>query len=612
MPEPQGTTIGKYQIIELVGEGSMGSVYRGFDPVLNRSVAIKVMSASIARDDALRNRFLREAQSAGSLQHPNVVTIYDFGEVEGHLYIAMEFVSGVDLERLLVGHESLSLDRKLDIMIDVLAGLDYAHQHGIIHRDIKPANIRVTNQEHAKIMDFGVAHLESSNMTKTGVMMGTPNYMAPEQITGAPMSPATDIFSAGAVLYQLLTNAKPFTGDTLHQVLYKVVSEDPIPVTLARPGLPSRLDAIITKALQKDPRARYQSAIEMGNDLTAVRAALSSGSHSKSISLSATLSTQVASPRSSWDKPTGALASSPGGRIALFAGGALLVAILGLVVWSTVRQPAGATVALRDSTPVAAAPVVPPPKTDTTPTRDVVAPELLKTLQASATRARARAVAAGATDAQLASGDRQFAEAVRAIERNATSEAVSLLNDATASWLVSERTARETPKKGPPQPSIAANAPTARGDSDSARVIVPPIRPTTTIENTPPVSAPLPPTPQPRAAEPPARSAESEIRRVVADYARAISARDLAMIRAVYPAVTAAQQRGFQDFFGSVRSLHADLAADSIDTSGDAAEAKISGAYTFTTASGRNERQPVSFRATLKRENGTWKLAAVR
>src|SRR5438477_1809445 len=167
------TDVGKYRIVSQIGEGAMGVVYRALDPVLNRPVAIKVMSDAVARDDDLRGRFLREAQAAGSLQHPNVITIYDFGEIDGHLYIAMEFVEGQDLEDLLEKHVKLTVPQIIDVLIDVLTGLAYAHKRGIVHRDIKPANIRIDEEGRARIMDFGIAHITSSKMTKTGVMVGT-------------------------------------------------------------------------------------------------------------------------------------------------------------------------------------------------------------------------------------------------------------------------------------------------------------------------------------------------------------------------------------------------------------------------------------------------------
>src|SRR4051812_39593759 len=252
----------------------MGVVYRALDPVLRRRVAIKVMSDAFAQNDDLRERFLREAQAAGSLQHPNVITIYDFGEVDGHLYIAMEFVEGQDVAELLAHQVPLTEVNKLDITIGVLQGLAFAHKRGIVHRDVKPANIRVDSDGNARIMDFGVAHFASSNMTRTGVMIGTPSYMAPEQITGGRVGPQCDIFSVGAVLYELLTGISPFAGGSLQAVMYRVLSEAPQPVTSSAPGLSPRLNEIVARALAKNPADRYTTAIEMANDLLAVRASL--------------------------------------------------------------------------------------------------------------------------------------------------------------------------------------------------------------------------------------------------------------------------------------------------------------------------------------------------
>src|SRR5207253_3325700 len=159
--------------------------------------------------------------AAGSLQHPNVITIYDFGEIDGHLYIAMEFVEGQDLEDLLEKHVKLTVPQIIDVLIDVLTGLAFAHKRGIVHRDIKPANIRIGEDGRAKIMDFGVAHLASSSMTRTGSFLGTPSYMAPEQITEGKTTPATDIFAVGGVLYQLLAQMKPFDAPTLQNLFFK-------------------------------------------------------------------------------------------------------------------------------------------------------------------------------------------------------------------------------------------------------------------------------------------------------------------------------------------------------------------------------------------------------
>lgn len=283
--------IGKYRIMELIGEGAMGVVYRAEDSVLDRTVAIKVMSASIARQEDLRKRFLREGEAAGSLQHPNVVAVYDLGEVDGHLFIAMEFAHGVDLERLIELQEPLTLQAKLDIIADVLAGLSYAHDRGIVHRDIKPDNIRVGNDGRAKIMDFGIAHLASSTMTRTGVVLGTPSYMSPEQVRGAKSTAATDVFAVGAVLYQMLTGNKPFDAPTLQGLFHMIVSEMPRPIAETCPDLPPTLQRIVTKALAKDPNARFINARDMANELSLVQARLNGVPDPASLALGKTFAT---------------------------------------------------------------------------------------------------------------------------------------------------------------------------------------------------------------------------------------------------------------------------------------------------------------------------------
>src|SRR5688572_27135094 len=286
--------IGKYEVESVVGEGAMGVVYCAVDSMLNRRVAIKVMSDAIAQDTDLRERFLREAQAAGSLQHPNVVTVYDFGDVDGHLYIAMEYVEGQDLEDILRSKIVLPLDAKLELIMGVLQGLAFAHKRGVIHRDIKPANIRVDGEGKARIMDFGVAHLASSDMTRTGTMLGTPSYMAPEQILGGPVSPQTDIFSVGAVLYELLTNVRPFKGDTLQTLMYQILSTMPAAIDQIAPDMPAELNRIVMRALQKEPKDRYARALDMANDLSMVRPAKGHDGTSSSMSLRATIDTAIA------------------------------------------------------------------------------------------------------------------------------------------------------------------------------------------------------------------------------------------------------------------------------------------------------------------------------
>ena len=351
MTDAKISSIGKYRIIELIGEGAMGVVYKALDTVLDRTVAIKVMNQSIAQQEDLRKRFLREAQAAGSLQHPNVVCIHDFGEMDGHLFIAMEFIDGVDLERLVALREPPSLKTRLDIMIDVLTGLAYAHKRGIVHRDIKPANIRVCEDGRAKVLDFGVAHLASSSMTSTGSILGTPTYMAPEQITEGKTSAATDIFAVGGVLYQILTLMKPFDAPNVQNLLFRIVTENPRPISELVPGLPPALDHIVRKAMAKEPSDRYANALEMANDLTNVRSSLSGPSHSASVPLRGSVASANKQPRRNSSMQTK--------KLAYWGGGALAGAAIIAIAWWQLAQRGSARLEAAGTTAPAVTPASP-------------------------------------------------------------------------------------------------------------------------------------------------------------------------------------------------------------------------------------------------------------
>jgi serine/threonine-protein kinase len=623
------STVGKYQILELVGEGAMGNVYRAQDPVLNRSVAIKVMSDAIARDSALRDRFMREAQAAGSLQHPNVVTIYDFGEFEGHLYIAMEFVDGVDLEEMIARRIPMTLDQRLGIVVDVLLGLSYAHRHGVVHRDIKPANVRITPEGRAKIMDFGVAHLDSAKMTATGVMVGTPNYMAPEQVTGQKIGPATDLFAVGAVLYELISHQKAFGADSLHNVLFKVVSEDPPPLAIAAPDSPPGLDPIVRRALAKESADRYQTAQEMANDVAAVRAKLANHS-SPSLSLGATIASHTAERQAAQAKqlrgpmwgPRRVLALSGVAALALVAATWIVASNLG--GGSVTRTPDST-----NGTPLAAVPPAPSPPADsgpaaisgspagepkstprnepqqrpaTPPTGRAAATDppdrevgIVNTVRTSVLQARARAAAAGATTAQLAVGDTHLEGADRHAQARRYTQAVSEMNAASVAWASAEREALQS----------AAEAARRAADDSAARARALAAAPA-------PVVPPPVPAANPTRSEPAAPSPNVEIAALVADYARAIQSRDLAAIRAVYPGITEAQATGFTRFFAQVRSLRASLLPEAPTVDGNAASARVTGTYEYVDAAGKAQRQPVSFSATFRKEGTRWRMVAVR
>src|SRR5205809_1572164 len=269
--------VGKFELHELIGEGAMGVVWKAYDSVIRRYVALKLLSRAGRSTDA-QDRFMREARAAGALQHPNIVTIYDLGESEDQLFIAMELVDGRDLSSLIALSEPLALERKLDIVIEVLQGPAYAHGRGVIHRDVKPSNVRVASDGSVKIMDFGIARLQSADVTGSGAIVGTPTYMAPEQITNGAITPATDLYAVGCLLYELLCYRKPFEGETVHGVLYQVLTTYPRPLRTMAPSIPAALERVVAKALGKAPEDRYETARQMQSALFGIRAALSGAS----------------------------------------------------------------------------------------------------------------------------------------------------------------------------------------------------------------------------------------------------------------------------------------------------------------------------------------------
>ncbi len=265
--------LGKYEIVEKIGQGAMGEVFRAHDPVLGRDVAVKTMAASLGADAEQRSRFQREAQSAGRLNHPNIITVYDFGEEQGQVYIAMELLEGEDLKDLAARGPAFSLQRTLDVMDQLCEGLAFAHAKGVVHRDLKPANVHVQPNGQVKIMDFGLARLNTSDMTRAGMIMGTPNYMSPEQVRGEKASARSDVFSLGVVFYELLAGRRAFDADSLHAVLFQVMQAEPPDLGGLRPDLPAPLLEVVRRAMHKDAAQRYADAAEMRDALRAAGAA---------------------------------------------------------------------------------------------------------------------------------------------------------------------------------------------------------------------------------------------------------------------------------------------------------------------------------------------------
>ncbi|HEY6552533.1 MAG TPA: protein kinase, partial [Vicinamibacteria bacterium] len=269
--------VGKYQILHEIGRGTMGRVFKAQDPVLGRFVAVKTLSYSLGATEESRKRFHREAQAAAVLSHPNIVTVHDFGEEKGLIYMAMELLEGKDLRDALADGDLRTLDDKLRVMEQVMAGLAFAHSKGVIHRDLKPANIHIQPSGQVKIVDFGLARLSTSEMTQDGIVLGTPNYMSPEQALGDKIDARSDVFAAGAVFYEALTGCKPFDAESTPGVLFQVVHKQPRPVGEVLPEVPAILAEVVDKALIKDKGKRFQSARQMRAALSVARQALEAG-----------------------------------------------------------------------------------------------------------------------------------------------------------------------------------------------------------------------------------------------------------------------------------------------------------------------------------------------
>lgn len=268
--EPLGN-LGRYQVLEILGKGAMGTVYKGRDPDIDRLVALKTIRMDFATNreelKELRERLLREAKAAGRLAHPNIVTVYDVGHDGDVYYIAMEYLRGHTLEEVIKRKVELNFRIVATITTQVCNALEYAHDQGIVHRDIKPANIMVLNNFQVKVMDFGIARFDQSNMTQSGIALGTPNYISPEQLMGKQVDRRSDIFALGVVLYEFLTKRKPFTAENLSSLIYNIINTTPAPPSTVNDRIPEIFDRIVLKAIMKSPDERYQRAGEIAEDL---------------------------------------------------------------------------------------------------------------------------------------------------------------------------------------------------------------------------------------------------------------------------------------------------------------------------------------------------------
>jgi serine/threonine protein kinase len=265
MAEPAPEKIGKYKVVRTLGKGAMGMVYEGFDPVIERRVAIKTILseylAAAEMEDAVA-RFKREAQAGGRLQHPGIIGVYEYGDEGGMAYIVMEYCDGEELKGFFREGRRFELIDVFEIMKQLLGALEYSHKQGVVHRDIKPANLMILPGPKVKVMDFGIARLESSSLTQVGTVVGTPTHMAPEQLMGVPADGRADLWSAGVILYELLTGVSPFLAETPAAVMHRVLQVSPEPPSAVNASLPAGFDAVVARALSKKPNDRFASAKE--------------------------------------------------------------------------------------------------------------------------------------------------------------------------------------------------------------------------------------------------------------------------------------------------------------------------------------------------------------
>lgn len=279
--------LGRYEIIAELGKGAMGTVYRALDPLLNRAVAVKTINLSADQDEMAQYeaRFYQEARAAGGLNHPSIVTIYDIGRSGNSAYLAMELLEGKELRTLMMPGVPMAVADAVDVAIQIAEGLAYAHQSGVVHRDIKPANIMIVREGQVKITDFGIAHMRSAEVrTQTGVVLGSPKYMSPEQVLGKRAEPGSDIFSLGVIIYEMLTGNAPFAGADVNAIMFQIVNLAPPAPSSVNPHAPEMLDFIVAKALAKAPEERYSNAKQLADDLRECRAQIRTASSPSSAS----------------------------------------------------------------------------------------------------------------------------------------------------------------------------------------------------------------------------------------------------------------------------------------------------------------------------------------
>ena len=604
--------LGKYELHQLLGEGAMGIVWKAYDTVLRRYVALKLLSASFRKTKDMHERFLREARAAGAIQHANIVTVYDLGESEGQLFIAMELVEGRDLSDMIALRDPLALERKLDIAIEVLIGLHFAHQRGVIHRDVKPSNVRVMPDGRVKIMDFGIARLQKADATGSGAIVGTPTYMAPEQITNGAITPATDVFSVGCMLYELLCYQRPFEAESVHGVLYQVLTTEPRPLRTVAPSIPAALERVVAKAMNKVPHERYESAGQMMLTLQQIRAALSGADE------------EATQPLGRWTplpRPMLKLIThaSMKARIAVLGALAAVVLLLVYAPGQTAEDPSRG-VAVNPPAPQAPTGLVAPPAAPTgAPVSMAVSAR-----RDSAAAARERAIAAGAEKNSVPAvimAQSMFEAADQALQRGNQSLALRGYVEAAQQYGRARDEARAMDREA--QQMIARVSPvvqalpTGRAASNAgvflARAESLLHEQDFTLAKVAAQSAEqigidagiAPPSAQPA-------EARAAVDVLLSDLGRALASQRISNIRVLYPGLTDSERRGWEAFFRDWNQITAKFTIEDFTVSGTTANGNVRAVFEYVPAHGgapRVDRRRFAMR--FERKDVGWRLATV-
>ncbi len=595
--------LGKYELHTLIGEGAMGIVWKAYDTVLRRYVALKLLSSHFRKTKEMQERFLREARAAGAIQHPNIVTVYDLGDVDGQLFIAMELVEGRDLSDIITLREPMALERKLDLVIELLDGLHFAHQRGVIHRDVKPSNVRVVPDGRVKIMDFGIARLQSADASGSGAIVGTPTYMAPEQITNGAITPATDIFAVGCMLYELLSFHKPFEGESVHGVLYQVLTTEPKPLRTVAPSIPAALERVVGKAMAKVPDERYETAAQMQSTLLGIRAALSGAGEETTqrlgirwTALPGPVLKLVTQAPMKW-------------RIAVLSALAIVVALL---LFSPSPPAANEVPGPRVAPPGPVAPQIPPVSLALSTRRDSALAARDRAIQAGALKNNVPAMVLAETMFQVSEQALVAGNQSQALNgyisvvdqyRKAQDEARALQQEAA------QMVQRVTPVvQAIPAGPTASNAGIFLGRADSllrqqdftmAKVAA------QSAEQVAIDAGIAPPSSQPA-------DTRGAVEVLLTDLGRALASERVGNVRVIYPRMTDEERRGWETFFHDWDRITAKFTIERFNARGPAATADVRALFEYIPAGGGAPRQDRRrFGMRFEKRDVGWRVAAV-